>query len=115
MDDWNFIALKPAMGFDFTHESNGILLKASELWFMPLKSEEAPSALSISLGVPDADYVLEHQTIDTAYTMLETGIGERSCAVDIQKVFVEDLPDDPAANGWIELPRLAEYIAWRKR
>jgi hypothetical protein len=56
-----------------------------------------------------------HGAADTAHTILETGIGERSCAMDIQYVEIDDLPDDPAAHGYIELPRLAEYIAWHKR
>lgn len=79
-----------------------------------MRNEANPSAIVIELGVPDADLVLTSQSIDIAYTILETGIGARACALDIQQVYVGDLPEDPSAQGYIELPELASYIAWRK-
>ena len=114
LDGWTFIALKPALGFHFTHRDNGIALNAAELWFLPLKSKSDPHALAVCLGVPDAEVVFDRQTVDTAFTILETGIGERSCATDIQHVTVDDLPDDPPAHGYIPLLKLADYIEWHK-
>jgi hypothetical protein len=112
---WRFYSLKPPMGFDFHHADGPISLDVSQLWFMPLTSSEDPTKLRIVIGFPDADFVLQNQSIDTAYTILETAIGERSCTRDIAHVAVDDLPDAPDAEGYIELPRLPEYIAFHKR
>ena len=115
IDNWQLISLKPAMGFDFDHRDGSISLDVRKLWFMPTNSADVPPKLGVILGFPDADYVLENQSIDTAYTILETGIGERSCIADIHQVTVDDLPDNPEANGYFPLPRIAEYITFHKR
>jgi len=103
------------MGFAFTHRNNEIELDVSQLWFRPLKSTSEPQSLGLRLGVPNADFVLQRQTVDTAYTILETGIGERSCAIDIQHVEIDDLPHDPSAEGYLEIERLSKYIDWHKK
>ena len=113
-DDWSFIALKPPMGFDFTFRNNGVVLNAADVWFLPLKSQSDPNALGLRLGVPDADAIFGAQTVDAAYTILDTGIGERSTATDIQHVAVRNLPDNPEANGYLKLPELTDYIAFHK-
>jgi hypothetical protein len=79
LSGWKFIALKPAHGFNFRHGDGPISLDVAQLWFIPLKSSSNPSALGISICFPDADFVLEHQSVDTAYTILESVIGEREC------------------------------------
>lgn len=112
---WVIHSLKPAKGFSFRHTDGLISLDVSQLWFLPTRSANHPGALGIVLGLPDADFVLEHQSVDTAYTILESAIGERICARDIARVAVDDLPDSPAENGYLELPRLPEFIAFHKR
>jgi hypothetical protein len=82
---------------------------------MPTRSSEDPAALGIVLGFPDADFLLQHQSVDTAYTILETAIGERSCAEYIAHVAVDDLPEHPERGGYLELPRLPDYIAFHER
>ncbi|MEQ8208633.1 MAG: hypothetical protein RH917_02280 [Lacipirellulaceae bacterium] len=115
IEGWAAIALKPPMGFDFIHQDGKIRLHASKLWFMPLHSEADPKGLGIMLGMPNVDFVLDNQSVDTAYTILESGIGERSCTEDIAHLVVSDLPDSPAEEGYIELDKLASYIAFHKR
>lgn len=115
MEGWKFFALKPPMGFDFRFQDGPIDLDVSQLWFMPLKSRENPAALGVQIGFPDADFVLDNQSVDAAYTILETAIGERSVANDIAHVTVDDLPKSPEENGYLELPRLPEFIAFYKR
>ncbi|MDB5335306.1 MAG: hypothetical protein JWN70_925 [Planctomycetaceae bacterium] len=113
--NWQFLSLKPALGFDFRHTDGRISLDASTLWFRPTNSSDDPAKLGVIIGFPDADFVLENQSVDTAYTILETGIGERSCTNDIHRVTVDDLPDDPMSHGYIPLSRLADYVAFHKR
>ena len=113
-DDWTFIALKPAMEFDFTFRNNGITLNATDIWFLPLTTKSDPSALGLRLGIPNADAVFGSQTVDAAYTILDTGIGERSTAMDIQHVVVDDLPENPEGDGYHRLRELPGFIALRK-
>ena len=115
LDNWKFIALKPPLGFCFRHTDGSISLDVSTLWFKPLKSAKDPSALGIVLGFPDADSILKNQSVDTAYTILETGLGELACAQDIAHVSVDDLSDDPGADGYLEISHLADYITFHKR
>lgn len=112
---WTFIALKPPMGFDFRITDGPISLDVSKLWFMPLYSSADPSALGIVLAFPDADFVLENQSVDTAYTILETSIGERSCTNNIAHVVVDDHPEAPEDNGYLKLIQLPDYIEFHKR
>jgi hypothetical protein len=115
VNDWKFISLKPPMGFEFQHTDGSISLDVSKMWFMPTKSSDNPSELGIVLAFPNADFVLEHQSIDTAYTILEVGIGERACSLDIAHVAIDDMPEDPADEGYLEISRLTDYIAFHKR
>src|SRR5262249_39120580 len=108
ISNWKFISLKPAMGFAFTHRDGRISLDVSKLWFMPTNSPDTPPELGVIIGFPDADFVLENQSVDTAYTILESGIGERSCMNDIHRVTIDDLPDDPDKHGYFPLPRLPD-------
>jgi hypothetical protein len=113
--NWKFLSLKPPMGFAFTHRDGRISLDVSTLWFHPTNSTDVPPKLGVIIGLPNVDFVLATQSVDTAYTILETGIGERSCMNDIHRVTVGDLPADPKANGFIPLTRLADYIAFYNR
>jgi hypothetical protein len=47
--------------------------------------------------------------------ILDTALGERSAALDIQYTEVSELPKDPQSLGYIELPALSDNIARRKR
>jgi hypothetical protein len=49
---WTFIALKPPLGFDFSHTDGAVSLDVSKLWFLPTKSTENPSALGVIIGFP---------------------------------------------------------------
>ncbi|WP_459555071.1 hypothetical protein [Lacunimicrobium album] len=112
---WSFIALKPAMGFEFHHRDDKIDLDVARLWFQPLLSRDTPPKLAIVLGLPHVDEILNQQSVDTAYTILEMGIGERSVSKDIARLSVDELPPDPDSEGYIPLSQLADYIAFHKR
>ena len=115
LPNWKFISLKPAMGFAFQHTDGRISLNVSALWFKPTNSKDDPPKLGVIVGFPDADFVLESQSVDTAYTILETGIGERLCTNDLHCVTVDDLPEHPESHGFIPISRLADYIDFHKR
>ncbi|MFN3148684.1 hypothetical protein [Bremerella sp.] len=115
LEGWSFFSLKPPLGFDCRFQDGPIDLDVASLWFMPLMSPSYPDLLGVQIGFPDADFVLDNQSVDAAYTILELAIGERSVAEDIAHVAVDDLPDSPEENGYLELPRLPEFIEFHKR
>src|SRR5208283_3759577 len=49
---WQFIALKPPMGFDFTTTYEGVLFDPRAMWFLPLNSSSNEGDLGLRVGVP---------------------------------------------------------------
>ncbi len=47
--------------------------------------------------------------------ILDAGLGERAASSEVQHVELAALPSEAQEAGYIELPELAAYIAWRKR
>jgi hypothetical protein len=115
VEGWIFVALKPAMGFAFSSLYEGVLFEPSRMWFLPLRSASRPESIGISVGVHGVDRMDRIGAQNAVLKILDTAIGERSAALDIQHTEVSELPPDPVASGYIELPELPAYIAWRKR
>ncbi len=112
---WTFVALKPAMGFDFTHHYKGVQYDPKSMWFLPRERADRPADLGLRIGVPSLRDIDQEAAEFAVTIILETGLGERERAADVQHTEVVRLPIDPAKNGYIELPDLPAYIAWRKR
>jgi hypothetical protein len=115
IEGWAFIALKPPQGFQFTTTYEGTRYDPRRVWFLPLESESHPGDLGLRIAVPGLERTDKSTAHSAVLVILETGLGERSAALDIQHTDVMELPADPASLGYIELPELAEYIAWRKK
>lgn len=114
-EGWAFIALKPPQGFQFTTTYEGIRLDPRQMWFLPLESESHPRDLGIRIAVPELDCMDKSTAHSAILVVLDTGLGERSAALDLQYTEVTELPTDPESLGYIELTELADYIAWRKK
>lgn len=112
---WTFVALKPAQGFQFTTNYEGMRFDPRKMWFLPLDSKSRPGEFGIQIAVPELHGMDKTTVHNAVLVMLDTGIGERSAALDLQYTEVTELPSDPALKGYIELPELADYIAWRKK
>ncbi len=112
---WTFTALKPAMGFDFTHHYEDVLYDPSSMWFLPLERADRPEELGLRIAVPSLRDIDQEAAAFAVTIILETGLGERERAAEIRHVEVVRTPNDPASEGYIELPELPAYIAWRKR
>jgi hypothetical protein len=115
VDGWEFLALKPAMGFDFTTSYEGKLFDPRGMWFLPLQSPSRPNWLGIRIGIEDLESADERDARHAVLIILDTALGERSAALDIQHTEVSKLPARPESEGYIELPDLARYILWRNR
>ena len=115
IEGWTFIALKPAQGFQFTTNYEGTLFDPHQMWFLPLQNESRPGDLGIQIAVPRLDGMDKIVAHNAVLVILDTALGERSAALDLQYTEVTDVPADPPAEGYMELPELADYIAWRKK
>jgi hypothetical protein len=115
LDGWAFFALKPPQGFQFTTTYEGTRFDPREMWYLPLESKSHPRDLGVRIAVPGLDRMDETTAHSAVLVILDTGLGERSAALDLQHTEVTELPSNPESEGYSELPELAEYIEWRKK
>ena len=113
--DWDFVALKPPMGFAFTTNYEGVLFEPSRMWFLPLEIPSRSHDFGMRVGIEKLESTDKTRAHNAVLVILDTALGERSAALDVQYTEVAKLPKDPASLGYIELPELSDYIAWRKR
>lgn len=112
---WKMISLKPALGFDFKSNYEDLEFDPRKMWFMPLSNPNRPGYVGLDVGIPGYDSEREQSTLNAVLMILDTGLGERAAQREIQHVRVSALPQDPESLGYIELPELPGYLAWRKR
>jgi len=115
LEGWEFTALKPAMGFAFRTNYEGVEVDPQRVWFLPMLSASNESSLGLRIGIPDFDPEHERQLANAVLVILDTALGERAAAADIQHVEVGVLPAEPEAEGYMELVELPAYIEWKKR
>lgn len=115
LPSWTFVSLKPPTGFDFTTTYEGVPFDSKTMWFLPLNLTDRPTELGLKIGIPGLTKSMEAVAGNAIMIILETGLGERSAAADVHYVEYGELPDEPEKAGYIELPELPAYIAWRKR
>jgi hypothetical protein len=115
IEGWVFVALKPPMGFEFTTRYEDTLFEPRRMWFLPLNSPSQPQNLGMRIGIQGLASMDETSAHNAVLVILDTALGERSAALDIQYTEVSELPANPESLGYIELPELADYIAWRNK
>jgi hypothetical protein len=111
---WQVVALKPPMGFEFGMRYEGFELVPAQMHFMPLVNRDNPEVLGLRIAIPGYVEELEDECANGVLVVLDTALGERSAAKDIELVEVCALPEDPDEEGYIPLPQLMNYIEWRK-
>lgn len=112
---WQVIPLKPAMGFDFKTDYEGASYDPSEMWFLPLESSRLPWSLGLKIGVPGLEPERNANALGAVLIILDTALGERTTALEIDHVEVSPLPSNPESHGYIELTELPDYLTWRRR
>jgi hypothetical protein len=115
LDGWRFIAFKPAHGFDFVTDYEGVHVDPKRCWFMPLTSAKRPNSLGLRIAVPDFQELRRDAFVTALLKVLDTALGELAAAEEIETVVVAPLPADPPRDGWIELIELPAYLMWRRR
>ena len=113
--NWIFIAFIQPIDEDNTVGYQDVEITRSELWFMPLQSSSAPSSIGIKVGVPGYDSLDKNSADNAVYKMLDTVLGEKSFAQDIDYLDIGELPENPEEKGMIELAELPAFVAWKKK
>ncbi|HEY3360175.1 MAG TPA: hypothetical protein VGQ83_43390 [Polyangia bacterium] len=113
MAGWTVTAHKPASGFAFETEYEGLTLKPAELWVLPPTAGERGEYFGLRVGVPGLNRDDEARTLAALWIVLDTGLGEKRCAESIAHLEVEPLPKQPAQRGHIELVELSDYLVRR--
>ena len=114
LKDWEILAFKPAMGFEFSIDYNGLNFDPAEAWFQPLELESRPLDLGIRLCYPHYDESKRDDFFNASFLILDAGLGEKITSLDIKYLDVDKLPEDPEAEGMLPLKQLSEYIEWLK-
>jgi hypothetical protein len=115
IDDWLFTAFIQPLGGGNVIKYEDVELKTDEMWFLPLENKSKPASIGIKVCMPDYDRAKESEWFEAAvYKVLDTVLGEKSFALDIDHVGYGKLPDEPAESGMIELAELPAYLKWKK-
>ncbi len=115
IDNWKFVAfIQPSDDLDTTNFED-VELKPSEMWFLPLESASRPKSIGIKICAPNYDAVKESKWFKSAvFKVLDTVLGEKSFAMDIDHVDFGLLPRNPEEQGMIELTELPAFVKWKK-
>jgi len=114
LPDWQFYALKPPLGFDFTLRSGAISLDCDDIWFEPFETRD-PDDIGIRVlhaDYQESDQALQHTLINGLYYCLDMMLGERAVSLDINYIRFERLPGI-RPDTMLPLRELAAYIKWR--
>jgi len=114
--NWALIAFMQPSDDDNTINYQGTEIKRSDLWFLPLQSQSHPNDIGIRVCIPDHEILKTSEWLNNAvYKMLDTVLGEKSFALDIDYLDMADLPEEPEENGLINLTELRAFITWKKK
>ena len=112
---WTFIAFIQPREIDFKMDYEGVVLKAEEMWFLPLHNPKNSNGIGIRVCTMNYELIKDHKWLKSAlYKSLDTILGEKSFALDIDYIDIAQLPDDPEQMGMIPLSQLPEYVEWKK-
>ena len=114
LEGWQFLALKPAMGFNFVSEFEDLELDPREMWFFPMRNSARPRALGLRVAVAEFTKRRQDQLTDAVAMIIEEGLGERAAAMNVEHLEVVAMPGNLKAEGFAPLPELGAYIAWNK-
>ncbi len=113
--NWKFIAFIPPKDSDFEINFENVILNPNEIWFMPIEKKDDENWFGIEVCIKNHDLIKDKDYFTSAiYKVVETIVGEKSFALDIDYLETEQLPENPEEVGLIELSELPQYISWRK-
>lgn len=112
--NWNIIAFKPPVDSNFVTEYNGVKIDPLKAWFMPLENKNAPKQLGLKIYTLDYSPSRNNDYLTAAYIALDSLLGEKSSALNVQHVEVAELLNDFQKEKLISLSQLPQYLKWKK-
>jgi hypothetical protein len=114
--NWKFIAfLQPNFNEDFHINYEGVVLASNEMYFLPLDHEDSPSLIGFRIGIKNYDQLKDNKWLQaTVYKIIDTLVGEKAFALDIDYIEINELPENPKGEGMFELTGLPSYVEWHK-
>lgn len=111
LDFWEIIPFKQPKGGNVKIKFENYTYNSKNLWFIPLENEEFEDSIGIMIGASDYKEGQEDQEI-AIYTLIEAMIGEYDCTTLLEYFEICQLPENPEAEGFVNLTALPEYIDW---
>lgn len=108
ISNWTFIAFIPPRDIDFETKYEDVELKTREMWFVPLEYPDNPAAIGIKVLTRNFELVKDSEWLRPAvYKILDTILGEKSFALDIEHVAIDQLPDGAFLKLWLDVKHSA--------
>lgn len=108
---WQFLALKPAGGFDFHFELEGVTYPAADLTCRPIELDPTVPTFALQVALP-AHAMTNPQSAERAVLlMLDIGLGERQNVKHIRQVRIVHRSEiaEPDSLPIKDLPRFIEW------
>ncbi|WP_316812898.1 hypothetical protein [Pedobacter heparinus] len=112
LQHWNVIALKPAVKGS-SIEYDNIRLNAEDMSFIPLNNNNSQK-IGLRVYVDNYNPVDKESFINATYLIVDNLLGEKSSAMDIGYIEIENRPPISERNELIELSKLPAYVKWKK-
>jgi hypothetical protein len=115
VEDWQFIATKPAIGLDFNFKMGDVTINPNEITFMPLEASEYPHDVAIRLFHKDytpKEGATRNAVIVGLYSALNMLLGEVRATLDFQYIDFDDMPHPKERD--FPFAGLKDYIEYKK-
>lgn len=110
---WNVIAFIPPMGNGIVDYEN-VRLDPELMYFNPLSSSKS-TKIGLRIHVENYDPNNDKDFLTASYILLDNVLGEKSNALDIGYIEVENIPTSIVERDkLIEFTKLPSYIKWKK-
>jgi hypothetical protein len=114
LHNWDIIAFKPPEGIDFITEIGGRKFDPKEIQFIPLETKADPKAIGIQVCYHDFSEEQKDLFLQGTFIMIDSMIGEKSCALDIDYLDVVRTPGNIEDIRTLQLIELSEHIRTKK-
>jgi len=112
--NWEIIAFKPPMGNSFSLDYRGKVFDPEKIIYIPLTAKEDPKSIGFNVCYPDYEESEKEIYVNGTYLILDTIIGEKSVALDIDYMDVIKTPENISDFDFGHLSNIGEYIAEKK-
>ncbi|MCR9250850.1 MAG: hypothetical protein NXI20_10510 [bacterium] len=111
VENWTIHNLRQPLGTEVVSEYEDLLFDPEETVFIPLVNEQDPFAVGIEVCYDDYTKQKHDEWLIGTFMMLDTVIGEKATALDIDYVSVRDTPKDIENMDYYAVAEIGEYIA----